>query len=453
MRREENLAGIVGIYQGNQISLIEELLPNISYRGKSGKVLFHNDYCSLGMIWSDAQAPPIRLEENKIVYEDHGGDGRLVKIILSKENIVLSRDFLGIVPLYYGWKDNEVLIFSSEVKPLLKIVPKINELLPGYVFNGKEMEYQIRLPQQSALKDNPNQIAHTLYMLLSEAVQNCLSTQEIGSLLSGGLDSSAISAIARHHIKTLHTFAAGVNSAPDLFYAREVAEHIGSIHHEVVVTQQDLIAILPEVIYHLESFDPLLVRSSVTHYLVSRLAADYVSAVFSGEGGDELFAGYEYLKSIPLEKLPVELRDIMLRLHNTALQRVDRCASAFGIIAYIPFLHPNVVRFALGIPPRYKIKNQEEKWILRCALENELPNHVLHRKKAKFWEGAGVNEILASYAEEKISTLEFEKERILPNGWKLQSREEYLYYKIFKDCFGEISYLDWMGRTKTYSEN
>jgi len=447
------MAGIVGICQGNQISLIEKLLPEIAYRGQSGKTLFQDDHCSLGMVWTDTQAPPLRSEKNKIIYEDQGGDGRLAKIILGKENIFLTRDFLGIAPLYYGWKDNEVLMFASEVKPLLKIVPEINELLPGYVFNGKDLVYQVKLPQQSALKDDPNQIAHKLYKILSEAVQNCISTQEIGSLLSGGLDSSAISAIARHDIKTFHTFAAGIATAPDLLYAREVAEHIGSIHHEMVVTQQDLIAILPEVIYHLESFDPLLVRSSATNYLVARLAAEYVPAVFSGEGGDELFAGYDYLKSIPTEKLPDELRDIMLRLHNTALQRVDRCASAFGIVAYVPFLHPDVVSFALSIPPQYKIKNQEEKWILRCALENELPNRVLHRKKAKFWEGAGVNEILASYAEEKITASEYEKERILPNGWKLHSREEYLYYKIFKDCFGKVNRLDWMGRTKTYSEN
>ncbi|HHT10869.1 MAG TPA: asparagine synthase [Candidatus Atribacteria bacterium] len=447
------MAGVVGIYQGNQISLIEKLLPEIAYRGKSGKTLFQNGYCSLGMIWNDSQAPPLKSGKNEIIYEDQGGDGRSVKIVLSQENIVLSRDFLGIAPLYYGWKDNEFLLFSSEVKPLINLVPKVNELLPGHVFNGKNSVPQITLPQESVTKDDPSQIAKKLYKLLSEAVQKCIPAQKIGSLLSGGLDSSAISAIARHDINTFHTFAAGVNSAPDLLYARKVAEHIGSIHHEMVVTQQDLITILPEVIYHLESFDPLLVRSSVTNYLVARLAAEYVPAVFSGEGGDELFAGYEYLKSIPPEELTDELRDITLRLHNTALQRVDRCASAFGIIAYIPFLHPDVVRFALSIPQQYKIKNQEEKWILRCALENKLPNHVLHRRKAKFWEGAGVNEILASYAEEKISASEFEEEHILPNGWKIKSREEYLYYKIFIDCFGEMNYLDWMGRSKTYSEN
>ncbi|NLJ49966.1 MAG: asparagine synthase [Candidatus Atribacteria bacterium] len=446
------MAGIIGIYQGNQISLIEKLLPDIAHRGKSGKTLFHNEYCSLGIIWTDAQAPPFHSEENKTIYEDQGGDGRLVKIILSKGNVILSRDFLGIAPLYYGWKDNEFLMFSSEVKPLLKIVPEINELLPGHVLNGKELVYQTRLPQQSVLNDNPNQIAHKLYKILSEVVQKCISIQEIGSLLSGGLDSSAISAIARQHIKTLHTFAAGINSAPDLLYAREVAEFIGSVHHEIVVTQQDLVTILPEVIYHLESFDPLLVRSSVTNYLVACLAAEYVPVVFSGEGGDELFAGYEYLKLVPPENLAEELKDITLCLHNTALQRVDRCASAFGMIAYIPFLHPDVVSFAFSIPPQYKIKNQEEKWVLRCALENELPSRVVHRRKAKFWEGAGVNKILAIYADEEISASEFEKERILPNGWKLHSREEYLYYKIFKDCFGEMNNLDWMGRTKIYSE-
>lgn len=447
------MAGIVGIYQGNQIPLIEKLLSKISYRGKSGKTLFQNVYCSLGIVWTDAQAPPLKKEKNEIIYEDKGNDGRLVKIILNQKNLILSRDLLGIVPLYYGWKDNKVLIFASEVKPLLEIVPEIYELLPGHIFNGKDFVPQMMLPHQLLFKDDPYQIAQKLYDLLSEAVQECIATREIGSLLSGGIDSSAISVIARHYIQNFHTFAAGVTSAPDLYYARQVAKYIGSTHHEAVVSRQELITILPEVIYHLESFDPLLVRSSLTNYLVIRLAAEYVPAIFSGEGGDELFAGYDYLKTIPIEELQEELYDITLRLHNTGLQRVDRCASAFGLIAFTPFLNLDIVRFAFRIPPQYKLNNQEEKWILRCALENELPSQVLHRKKAKFWQGSGVNALLASYAEEKVSISEFESGRVLPNGWKLHSREEYLYYKIFMDCFGELNNLDWMGRTKNYSEN
>jgi asparagine synthase (glutamine-hydrolysing) len=214
------------------------------------------------------------------------------------------------------------------------------------------------------------------------------------------------------------------------------------------VTFGEMLAVLPTVIYHLESFDALLVRSSITNYLVAKAAADYVPAVFSGEGGDELFAGYEYLKALDPAALPDELIDITGRLHNTALQRVDRSAAAHDTVAHVGFLDPDVVDYALRIPIEWKLLNRTEKWILRLALDGMLPASVLNRTKSKFWEGAGVGELLARYADDNIRVDDFERERQLPDGSQLNSREELMYYRIFREHFGEFGDLTWLGRTK-----
>lgn len=253
------------------------------------------------------------------------------------------------------------------------------------------------------------------------------------------------------YVKTLHSFAAGLPGAPDLEFARMVADHLKTTHHEVIVNPHDLPEVLEEVIYALESFDALLVRSSIMNFLVSRVAKDYIDTVFSGEGGDELFAGYEYLQSLPLNRIPSELVDITKRLHNTALQRVDRSAFANGLTPLVPFVDLEVLDYALIIPPEYKIVQGNppiEKWILRKSMEDTLPKPVLWRKKSKFWEGSGVQNILADYADEKISDDEFISERIVHSGWKIHTKEELLYYRIFNDHFGSIEDLSWMGRTK-----
>jgi asparagine synthase (glutamine-hydrolysing) len=270
----------------------------------------------------------------------------------------------------------------------------------------------------------------------------------MGAWLSGGLDSSTLAAIAHPYLDELHTFAIGLSDAPDLENARRLADFIGAEHHEIVVDVEDLLKVLPEVVFHLESFDALLVRSTLTNYLVAEAASRHVSAVLSGEGGDELFAGYAYLKSMKSSELPKELVDITGRLHNTALQRVDRSASAHGTVAHVAFLDPDVLDFALRIPIELKVHRGIEKWILRKAMHDALPKQILKRTKSKFWEGSGLGEQLLHYAEEQVDDAEFRRERRLANGWALNSKEELMYYRLFRDHFGKLKNLSWVGRTK-----
>jgi asparagine synthase (glutamine-hydrolysing) len=288
--------------------------------------------------------------------------------------------------------------------------------------------------------------------VLEQAIIRRAAADEMGSWLSGGVDSSAIAALARPHVRVLHTFVSGVEGAPDIEYGARMADFLGTEHHVLKVTLQDLLAALPEVIYHLESFDALLVRSSITNYLTSKMVSDYVGVVYSGEGGDELFAGYDYIKDLPAEAIPGECEDIIMRLHNTALQRVDRSAHAHGVVPVVPFTDRDVVEYALKIPPEYKVYRGDgapvEKWILRKAVEDAVPESVLWRPKAKFWQGAGVQELLSDHADSAVTNEDFQRERLLPNGWKLNSKEELMYYRIFKEHFGELAQLDWMGRTK-----
>ena len=218
-----------------------------------------------------------------------------------------------------------------------------------------------------------------------------------------------------------------------------------SEHREIVPSIDDLLAALPQVIYHLESFDALLVRSSVLNYLVAR-AHPNSSRLFSGEGGDELFAGYDYIKGLPRGP-PDELIDITSRLHNTALQRVNRSpprtdsSHTFASSTRMCWNMPCI--FRLNTSSAMASKNGS------CGRRSAMPcPRRAEPTESQVLAGSGRGGFLARYAEEHVSTDDFKEERELPNGWLLNSKEELLYYRIFKKHFGLIENLDWMGRTK-----
>jgi asparagine synthase (glutamine-hydrolysing) len=439
------MAGIAGIAATGRQGAVEQMLDRMSHRGPAGSRVVEAEGATLGVAWNSAEAGAERALVDAHIARDGRGT-RCAEARVSRSGLRLSRDRAGVAPLYYGFSPEGVLCFASEVKALTDVVGDVHELQPGCEYDGKEWECGPRGPVE-LLEDSPEDIARTLRERLLTAVSESVRGGNVGSWLSGGLDSSIMAALARPQVKALHSFAAGLPGAEDLTYASEVAEFVGTDHHEMVVSLDLMLDALPDVIRALESFDALLVRSSVLNYFVARAAADYVPAVLSGEGGDELFAGYSYMKEIPAAELPGELQAAFGRLHNTALQRVDRSAAAHGILAHVPFLHHEVLDYAERIPTEFKLHDGVEKWILREAGKGSLPESVLDRPKAKFWEGSGVQDVLARHAEESVSDRDFVGERRLSNGWELRSKEELLYYRVFREHLGDMNNLNWMGRT------
>jgi asparagine synthase (glutamine-hydrolysing) len=439
------MTALVGIAAPKREADLNAMFQKLAYRGSKSSI-YQDKTATVGILLPDhiSTTPP-----SAHIFTANAGPGHFARASVSSSGLNLTRDLVGVVPMYYGYDAQGILTFASEVKALLPFTQEVFELQPGASLTDGQVFPAVRPPTPETMTSPPAEIAAELTRRLDQAVRLRAETApQFGCLLSGGLDSSIVAALARPYAATMHTFAAGVAGAPDLEYARYAADFLKTEHHERSVTFGGMLAVLPDVIYHLESFDALLIRSSILHYLASQEAVGQVQALFSGEGADELFAGYDYLKALPGSQLRDELDDITARLHNTALQRVDRCIQAHGISGWVPMLDPVVVEFAGRIPVEYKLHQGVEKWILRQAAETLLPEEIVNRPKAKFWQGGGVGSLLSDHANQVISDHDFYAERRLPNGWTLNTKEELLYYRIFKETFGELENLDWVGRTK-----
>jgi asparagine synthase (glutamine-hydrolysing) len=442
------MAGIAGILQNGEKQQVEQMLDTIAHRGEFGKEILEMENATIGVVWSQHEDESIKKLTKKRIFKDGPGYGHSVEIARKNKHWEICRDELGVAPLYTAFNQNGIFVFASEVKALLPFSSDISEMPPGHTLTASGLKQNFVLRKRNQLISDPQVIATELRSVLKSAIKKRINSDSIGAWLSGGLDSSTLAALARPYVDTLHTFAGGLKDAPDFRFAKEVANFIGSEHHEVVISVESMLDILPDVIYQLESFDGILIRSGIINLSIAYAASEYVSEVFSGVGGDELFAGYDYLKSIPLSKLDDELIDITSRLHNTSLQRVDRSASAFGTTAHVIFTDPEVFEFALRIPAELKLKDGTEKWILRKAMEGLLPENTLTRTKTKFWKGAGVGTLISEFASANITDSDFKNEKTLRNGWNLSTKEELLYYRIFKEHFGEPDNLSWMGRSE-----
>jgi asparagine synthase (glutamine-hydrolysing) len=365
--------------------------------------------------------------------------------------LVLARDRLGIRPLYYGFRQGG-LHFASEIKALVGLVDCVHEFPPGHcLLPGRGLVRLAAPAPEPPSISSPEDCAQQVRQVVGQAVDRALADTTMGVWLSGGVDSSVVAAAAKERLETLYTFSVGTAGSPDLEFARLVAQHLGTRHHERTYGLDDVLAVLEQVIYQLESFDAPLVRSAAGNYLVAQLAAEHVGHVLSGEGGDELFAGYAYQKECdPDLELTLSVQDAIAQLHHTALQRVDRSAAAHATQAEVPLLDPHVVRLSQAIPSSWKIRRgaeQTDKWPLRKAFEGSLPDAIVWRGKAKFWEGAGAATLVAQHAEYSIADAAFASERVLDDAPPLRSKEELLYYRIFRQAFSDRVPLAEVGRT------
>lgn len=213
-----------------------------------------------------------------------------------------------------------------------------------------------------------------------------------------------------------------------------------------------MLDVLPQVIYHLESFDAALVRSAIPNYFLARLASNHVKVMLTGEGADEIFGGYEYLAGISdPHQFQRELWTITTNLHNTNLQRTDRMTMAHSIEGRVPFLDKEMIRLALSLPPRLKfhVGGGTEKMILRRAFAGFLPDEILHRPKQKFSHGTGSRDLLAQHANLRISDREFSNALKQYPIAELRSKEELFYYRIFREWFGDRIPPQVVGRTRS----
>jgi len=360
-------------------------------------------------------------------------------------SFMAARDPVGIKPLYWARDDShvqfasEMAAFDPEMQALVEVFPPGHYWMPEA---GLE-RFASAVPRERgepALKVSPELEREETRRVLIDAVERqMMGDVPVGVFLSGGLDSTLVAAIAARRLaergERLQTFAVGTEGSPDLLAARVAAEHLGTEHHERIYTAREALEAVPAVVRTIEHFDPSLVRSAVPNFLLAEMTARHVKVVLTGEGADELFAGYEYLRdySDP-DLLHAEITRTVEGLHNLNLQRCDRVTMAHGLEARVPFLDREVIAFALRLPAASKVAGpgEPEKRLLREAFSGWLPEELLWRGKSQFGDGSGAASVLTDAMEETVGQAEFESEREILDP-PLRTREELAYFRIFSE--------------------
>ena len=375
-----------------------------------------------------------------------------------KNEFFIARDHMGIIPLYNGWDTNGSFYVASELKALEGVCNKIELFPPGHYLYSKDKKktrwYSREWMNFDNIKDNKTDIKKIHDSLYKAVKRQLMSDVPYGVLLSGGLDSSVTSALAKilsesekkdsHKsvlLNNLHSFSVGLKGSPDLDAAKKVASFIGTVHHEIVFTIQEGLDAIRDVIYHLETYDVTTVRASTPMYLMARTIKSMgIKMVLSGEGADELFGGYLYFHKAPSAK---EFHDETVRklnkLHQYDCLRANKSLAAWGIEGRVPFLDKEFIDVAMTINPKDKMINSEriEKWVVRKAFENYLPESVLWRQKEQFSDGVGYNWIdtLKNKVNLEISDEMFNQAKNRFPIQPPQNKEEYYYRLIFEDHF------------------
>ena len=393
-----------------------------------------------------------------------------------KDVYLICRDEIGVIPLYQGWDKEGHYYVASELKALEGECVTIEEFPNGHYFYSKDEKpvrwYKRDWESYNAVKSaakatdekgdviNPAVIEKVKNSLESAVKAQLMSDVPYGVLLSGGLDSSIIAAITQKFSKKrvesdskeaawwpqLHSFAIGLEGSPDLIAAQKAADYIGTIHHEVHFTIQEALDALPDVIYHIETYDITTVRASTPMYLLARVIKSMgIKMVLSGEGSDELFGGYLYFHKAPnAQEFHEELVRKMSKLHLYDCLRANKSLMAWGVEGRVPFLDKDFIDIAMRLNPTDKMnikmpdgKQRMEKWIIRKAFEDMLPDSIAWRQKEQFSDGVGYNWIdtLKKMTEEKVSDAEFaRRENRFPVN-PPKTKEEYYYREIYSRLF------------------
>lgn len=371
---------------------------------------------------------------------------------------LVARDPIGIIPLYYGHDAHGNLYFASELKALAPVCKDAREFPPGHYWAKGDAEptlyYQPGWRDYDSVKDGPTDRSALRAAFENAVKSHMMSDVPYGVLLSGGLDSSLVAAIAKKYAarrveedeKTeawwpqLHSFAVGLKESPDLKAAREVAAHIGTVHHEFHFTVQEGIDALSDVIYHLETYDVTTIRASTPMYLMARrIRAMGIKMVLSGEGSDELFGGYLYFHKAPDAKsLHEETVRKLDALHLFDCLRANKSMSAWGVEARVPFLDRTFIDIAMSLNPEVKLSGKQrgriEKQFLREAFAGYLPDKILWRQKEQFSDGVGYSWIdsLKAHAEQHVSDAQMQSAKFrFPYNTPV-SKEAYYYRDLFE---------------------
>ena len=367
----------------------------------------------------------------------------------------VARDHIGIIPLYIGWDENGVTYVASEMKSIESYCEKLQEFPPGnYYKNGEFTQWY----QPNWVNEIPTDAVSLpkLKKALEDSVHKQLMCDvPYGVLISGGLDSSVIAAIAAKYSKKrvesgdaeeawwprLHSFAIGLDGSPDLKAAKIVADAIGTVHHECKYTIQEGLDALRDVIYHLETYDVTTIRAATPMYLMARkIKSMGIKMVLSGEGADEVFGGYLYFHMAPnKEELHHETVRKLQKLSKYDCLRANKSMAAWGIEARVPFLGKEFLEYAMNIDPADKMcsDGKAEKYVLRKAFEGIIPDEVLWRQKEQFSDGVGYNWIdsLKANADEKVSDDNLANAKRKFPIQPPTTKEGYYYREIFDEMY------------------
>ena len=376
-----------------------------------------------------------------------------------KDEYFIARDHMGIIPLYIGWDQNGTFYVASELKALEGVCTKIELFPPGHYMSSKDGEfvqwYKRDWREYDAVKDNETSIAKVKEALEAAVQRQLMSDVPYGVLLSGGLDSSVTSAIAKKYAQKrvesdgttdawypqLHSFSVGLEGSPDLAAAQKVADHIGTVHHEIKFTIQEGLDAIKDVIYNIETYDITTIRSATPMYLMARVIKSMgIKMVLSGEGADEIFGGYLYFHKAPNAK---EFHEETVRkldkLHMYDCLRANKSLAAWGIEGRVPFLDKEFIDVAMSINPQDKMINGErmEKWVVRKAFEDMLPESVAWRQKEQFSDGVGYSWIdtLKEVVDAAVTDEQMENAKYRFPIQTPQNKEEFYYRSIFEEHF------------------